>query len=252
MKYAYLVVEGPHDVEVAGRVLKPSGFSRVEQIDRLTDFWLDIIPKNFPPEGNLLKRVSIPVFFQRDDFSIAVHSAGGISKIPKVLRLTLLNILRKEDRLLNAVGILMDADSNTAQISCQTMIRSLGDEILPFSQIKLPGEIVSSAPRIGIHIFPNNEDRGTLEDALIKCAEVAYPNLLAGAYNYVSNIEDQYRKQWGLTDEAKAVVGSISNILRPGKANQVSIQDNDWISSITEDIEPVRAVRTFLKDLLEI
>jgi hypothetical protein len=220
MKYAYLVVEGPHDVEVVGRVLKLSGFSRVEQIDRLNDFWLDIIPKNFPPEGNLLKRVSIPVFFQRDDFSIAIHSAGGISKIPKVLRITLLNILRKEDRYLSSVGILIDADSVTAKLSCQTMIRSLGDEILPFSQIKHPGEIISGAPRMGIHVFPNNEDRGTLEDALIQCASVVYPTLLEGALNYVGSIGEQYRSQWGLTDEAKAVVGSISNILRPGKASQ--------------------------------
>ncbi|WP_025683231.1 DUF3226 domain-containing protein [Paenibacillus maysiensis] len=250
MEYAYLVVEGPHDVEVVGKVLKSNGFKRVQQLSKLDDYWLDIIPKNFPPEGDLLKRVSIPVFFQSNNFSVAVHSAGGITKIAKVLRLTLLNILKKENGFLSAVGVLIDADDEEAKISCQNIIQTLGDDDLAFSNIGSPGEIIENIPRIGIHVFPNNRDKGTLEDALIQCAEVVYPEILKGALNYVNNIDDQYRHNWGVTDEAKVIVGCIANILKPGKANQVSIQDNDWISSSTLDLRPVKEITDFLKNLL--
>lgn len=162
----------------------------------------------------------------------------------------MLNILRKENGFLSAVGVLIDADDEEAKISCQNIIQTLGDDDLAFSNIGYPGEIIENIPRIGIHVFPNNRDKGTLEDALIQCAEVVYPEILKGALNYVNNIDDQYRHNWGVTDEAKVVVGCIANILKPGKANQVSIQDNDWISSSTLVLIPVKEITDFLKNLL--
>lgn len=38
MEYAYLVVEGPHDVEVVGKVLKSNGFKRVQQLSKLDEY----------------------------------------------------------------------------------------------------------------------------------------------------------------------------------------------------------------------
>ncbi|MCP4671558.1 MAG: hypothetical protein GY857_09650 [Desulfobacula sp.] len=50
----------------------------------------------------------------------------------------------------------------------------------------------------------------------------------------------------------KATIGCIGNILRPGKAIQVSIQDNDWISNETLAFEEIRHLDIFLTDLLNI
>lgn len=64
MSHSYLVVEGPHDIEVIGRVLRNYGFVKIEQMSELDSFWYDLIPKSYPPGGNLLKRVPVPIFFQ--------------------------------------------------------------------------------------------------------------------------------------------------------------------------------------------
>lgn len=42
-------------------------------------------------------------------------------------------------------------------------------------------------------------------------------------------------------DKNKAIVGCITNVMKPGKANQVSIADNDWVSERTiEESEILR------------
>jgi hypothetical protein len=50
----------------------------------------------------------------------------------------------------------------------------------------------------------------------------------------------------------KTIVGSVASILRPGKAVQVSIQDNRWLRDATLMLPRVRAVQEFLIDLLEL
>lgn len=64
-------------------------------------------------------------------------------------------------------------------------------------------------------------------------AQAAYPELLKLAENYVAAAaelqeilkKDQYAK--------KAKVGCIANTMKPGKANQVSIADDQWVSEET-------------------
>jgi hypothetical protein len=49
----------------------------------------------------------------------------------------------------------------------------------------------------------------------------------------------------------KAIIGSIASILRPGRAVQVSIQDNRWLRDAALAIPRVQAVRDFLANLFE-
>jgi len=66
VKYGYLVVEGPHDIEFVGRLLKEvHKLKRIVKIDKLNSYWTDspIIPKIFPPNGDLMKRMPVPAFF---------------------------------------------------------------------------------------------------------------------------------------------------------------------------------------------
>ncbi|MDO3411642.1 hypothetical protein QWJ34_17905 [Saccharibacillus sp. CPCC 101409] len=250
MELSYLVVEGPHDVEVAGKVLKLHGFSRIKQIDDLYEYWIDLIPKNFPPEGDLLKRVPVPVFFQKEGYSVAIHSAGGFSKISKMLRGTLLNLLTKNGEGLSSVGVIGDADSKPAEANFSILIEEIGDDSVSFSSCFSPGTVIDGTPRLGIHLFPDNSNKGTLEDLLIESASVRYPELFSGAKEFVSSVAPQHRKAWGLTDEPKVIVGCIANVLKPGKANQVSIQDNDWVSKYTRELPPIKELERFLKELI--
>jgi ribosomal protein S12 methylthiotransferase accessory factor YcaO len=50
MRFSYLVVEGPHDVEAIGRILKKFGFVRVENIANLNELWIPMIPRQYPPD----------------------------------------------------------------------------------------------------------------------------------------------------------------------------------------------------------
>ena len=101
MQRIYFVTEGAHDVEVIGRLLSPLGAKRVQNFSELDLFWERMVPRTFPHEGDLLRRVPVPVFFQADKFSVAVKSAVGISAIPQ---LTLASLAALDD-LPAALGI---------------------------------------------------------------------------------------------------------------------------------------------------
>jgi hypothetical protein len=50
----------------------------------------------------------------------------------------------------------------------------------------------------------------------------------------------------------KAIIGGVSNILKPGRTLQVSLQDNDWIDSQTINLAKIKLVRQFLCQILDI
>ncbi len=92
--YAYLVVEGPQDIEFVARLLKPYGFKRIQYLKDLDAFWQrgKLIPNKFPYKDNLLQRVPIPTFFQTDTHSIAIHSASGCSRLAETIQETLISL----------------------------------------------------------------------------------------------------------------------------------------------------------------
>jgi hypothetical protein len=50
----------------------------------------------------------------------------------------------------------------------------------------------------------------------------------------------------------KALIGGVSNILKPGRTLQVSLQDNDWIDRSKIDLAKIKLTREFLADILDI
>jgi hypothetical protein len=79
--YGYLVVEGPHDVEFIYRLLSPFGLQRIQYENQLDDALHPLIPRNYPPNGDLQKRMPVPLFLQSETHAIAVHSAIGDSRL---------------------------------------------------------------------------------------------------------------------------------------------------------------------------
>jgi len=258
MEYGYLVVEGHHDIEYIGALLKKNGLSRIVRIDTLDQYWqqTNIIPRKYPPDGDLMKRVPSPVFFQNDKYSLAVHSAIGDANIVRTIRGTLLNV---ETLLIDAtgIGIIIDADYRKGGgIGRFSEIKSQIKDLIPVGNN--PGQILSGRPNSGIFVLPDNNVDGTLETILIKCAQKVYSNLCTGAESYVNGVDSDKLvgddKKYFITPSGKnkAIVGCVGNILRPGKAIQVSIQDNRWICDETVKIPEIEMLNQFLKELFNL
>lgn len=231
MERSYFVVEGPHDVEVIGRLLRLNGLTRVQMLEDLDEYWKPTVPTSYPPGGDLLKRVPLPVFFASESHSVAVQSAGGISKIAAVVKATL-NTL---DDPPEGLGFVLDADQDQPEKRWADLA-----DALPFDDFGTsPGTIFAGRPRVGIYVLPDNQAQGTLEHLLLACADVAYPTLLASARAHVDPLDPSDKSVFLNARERqdlaaphgkdKAVAATIAAVLRPGKAVQVSIQDNQWL-----------------------
>ncbi len=260
MNYGYLVVEGPHDIEFVGCLLKKvHKLKRIVKNDELDSYWNLIIPKTFPPDGDLRKRMPVPAFFQNDNFSIALHSAIGDSRIIRTLTVTLSKTDLAEDVV--GIGIIIDADYGeaVAKKRFDSLKKELEKNLAELVEWPgNPGEILTGKPNRGIFVFPDNMNEGTLETVLLKCAKNIYPRLCETAETFINDVDindltskdkQDIKKPSG---KNKATVGCIGNVLRPGKAIQVSIEDNKWIGKETLIIPEVNAVNQFLKELFNL
>ncbi|MEM9453050.1 MAG: DUF3226 domain-containing protein [Myxococcota bacterium] len=181
----YFVVEGPHDVEVIGRLLRRRDLRRIRQLEKLEPYWHPLVPKSYPPDGDLQKRVPVPVFFAGGGRSIAVQSAGGINKIGTYTQVALINLDTEPD----AVGILLDADERGP---IETW-KQLSDKLTTVSLGTGPGDVAQGPPRAGAFVLPDNEANGTLENLLLECASKTYPGLLREAQMWVDGIDTETR-----------------------------------------------------------
>lgn len=252
VRYCYIVGEGPQDIEFLICFLKYYGLKRVNLLSKLDSFWELLVPKTFPINDDLSKRVPVPVFLQNAELSVALHSANGITELSNRIEESLAIVPSSE---IFGIGIFLDADdAETPQQRFDKLIPQLSP--LGLSLPSTLGQVMKGSPRCGIFIAPNNSDSGTLEELLLECAKLNYPNLLSMSTNYVSGIDTnqltnndlkQLNKPAG---KNKAVISSISSILRPGKALQVSIQDNRWIDEKTMELDSIKLVKKFLDEVI--
>lgn len=254
VRYCYIVAEGPQDIEFLICFLKSYGLKRVTFLSKLDSFWEPLVPKTFPINDDLMKRVPVPVFLQNSELSVALHSAIGITRLSNTIEESLAIIPVSE---IFGLGIFLDADDIETP---QERFDKLKAELFPLG-LSLPstlGEVmkVKGSPNCGIFIAPNNNDSGTLEDILLQCANLNYPNLLYLSTNYVSSIDTNQLTSNDLKDlnkpagKNKALISVISSILRPGKTLQVSIQDNRWIDEKTMALDSLKLVKKFLDEVI--
>ncbi|WOV85027.1 hypothetical protein PGH26_03610 [Sporosarcina jeotgali] len=250
-KHYYFIVEGVHDTAAIGRFLKQFNLSRIQRIEKLDPFWERTIPKSFPHEGDLLKRVPVPMYFQNDVISVAIQTAGSDSLIAATFN-GLVNIDYDE---LSGIAVFCDADEKVAEERFeqvyQSLLKSSEYEMKVFIENVQFNRIKHHPTKFGIFVFPNNEDSGTLEQLLLEGGEAAYPDLLHSAKKYVDEVSAIYKRKWTQSSEVKVLFGVAANILKPGKANQVSIQDNDWIGTKTIEQTNQIKLKKFLSDILQ-
>lgn len=259
-RYSYLIVEGPHDVAFVGRFLKLAGMSAIKNISELDSFWKRLVPEKFPHGGHLLDRVPVPFFFSGKSHSVAISTAGGDSRIVDTLEETLKVVEWKVDKL-EGVGIILDADKQIPMQRFQNIRNEIQKKVEELTLPNLPGQVdTETSPRSGIFILPDNNTPGTLEDLLIQCSEVSYPRLLAAADVFINEVEsemvtyisDDKREFLSPSGVNKATVGSVANVLKPGKSVQVSIHDNLWVTKETLMIPDIYNFNNFIRRLLNI
>lgn len=253
-KFGYLVVEGPHDVEFTYRLLSPFGLERVQLEETLDGFFAPLIPRKYPPDGDLQKRMPIPLFLQSETHAIAIHSAIGDSRLVATVEenASLLNLAA-----VTGIGVLLDSDKAIPAAERYADIKkSLAEK--GFTLDDQPGAVSQDSPKLGAFVLPDNAATGTLEDLLIDSAQQVYPGLLESAITHVDAVENfgllaselkEFKKPAG---KNKALIGTMASILRPGKAIQVSIQDNRWLRNDALILPRIKAVRDFLQILFEL
>jgi hypothetical protein len=254
-KYGYLVVEGPHDVEFAYRLLSPFGLSRVQYEKDLDPFFSLLVPRTFPYDGDLQKRVPVPLFVKSETHVIALHSAIGDSRLVATVEENA-NLIALQS--LTGVGILLDTDKEIPAADRYAAIQAA----MLRKGFTLPanaGEIAAGTPKLGAFVLPDNASTGNLEDLLLECGQSAYPELLQSATSHVNlaislanKLKNDGEDLAKIPFRNKAIVGAIASVLRPGKAVQTSIQDNQWFKGDRLQLDKVKAVQDFLKNLFDL
>ena len=256
-KFGFLVVEGPHDVEFAYRLLTPFGLKRVANERQLDPLFRLLIPRDYPPGGDLQKRMPTPLFVSSGTHTLAIQSAIGDTRLVQTVEE---NLAQVSSTNLAGLGIVLDADKDKA-VSAGARYDAIRTRMATID-LQLPdaaGTVTAGSPRLGAFVLPNNAASGTLEDLLLDCATTVYPSLLDSATKHADGAAtDRTLTADDLQDfhkpagRNKAVIGAMASVLRPGKAIQVSIQDNRWLRGETLLLPRIKAVQDFLVALFEI
>lgn len=252
-KLGYLVVEGPHDVEFACRLIKSKvQVERMRLLNDLDPTLQELVPDKFPHGGDLQKRVPVPIFLQNDNFAIAVHAAGGDSRIADCL-LGTFDVLDAND--FAGVGVILDSDSTKSPGERHTAFLALAKDA-PISFAPTPGLVHLGPPRTGVFVLPDNASQGTLEDLLLECGDVVYPKQIEAAKAFLGLAlpdcaKNEFRDLHLPAGQNKAIIGAVTSLLRPGKSVQVSIQDNKWFSEPGLQLPRLNQVAVFLDELFE-
>ena len=118
---------------------------------------------------------------------------------------------------------------------------------------KRPGEVVVGPPALGVFVLPDNAQQGVVEHLVIECGGHAYPAHVERARRYVDEFiagDPASARKWDPFDEQKAVIASVASLLRPGKTNAVTIEDNRWISDETKHLPMLAELLRFLRALI--
>lgn len=262
-KTVYLIVEGPHDSSVVARIIRKNGlgFSPVSLRNKVDPYWDNLIPKSFPQENEKgepeFGRVQVPDFLKNADQMVAIQTAGGITKLPSLLKddLELLGTHNPD-----AIGIIIDADSGTAADAYTALIAALKETGLKFAA--KAGEVTTGPPRVGVFVLPDNNRNGTLEDTMLESASSAYPQLLPLAETLVTRVRqsldtitnwlpllecDDFNKPAGMNKTRVSVLGAV---IKPTSAIGNSYRQQNWITTETLKLPLLGQLSAFLTTLI--
>ncbi len=260
MKNYFFIVEGVHDIAAIGKYLSLFSIKEIAKLENLPSVWNNVVPRSFPYNGDLLKRVPYPNFYKSEEISIAIMGANGDSKI-----VDMLNMLSNLDyEKISGIAIFSDADNNAAIKRFEKLKIEIENKVEDDIK-KYIGKVNNSintndnGVKFGVYVFPDNVSQGVLEDILLEGAWLEYPELVSQSEAYfdiLKNSKLNYLKDSHFLGSKgkKVLVGAISNNLNPGMSNQVSIKQDKWFTkdSILKKNSHQNNLKLFLEEILEI
>lgn len=260
-KRHYLIfVEGAHDTSLIGHIIKHNKWGvHVKNRNDVSKVWNSTIPERFPFNGDVLDRITpVPDFYEGDNLSVAIKTSGGDSKMAGIVADTLAFMEIKVHDALDGVLVVLDADAKSAS----DKIRHFLDELNSNPSVEVnKGKISVLKPKspvkfnLSCYCFPDNVGPGTIEDILIECGKIQYPEWIKLSEAYVDEAVKAGYKEADITkvsNRKKAIVGCVTNIMKPAKAIQTSISDNKWITGATiSSVKNLIALEDALKNFLE-
>lgn len=250
VKYVLLAVEGPHDQATVGRLLKLAGLKEFQGTHQNLDpFWQKFVPVYPSPLQRIHIRLDMPSIYESEACSVAIYQGEGNNLVKRLKAIITNHPCYRDD--IDAFGVIVDADAKSPQIVAQKYVRDFGKLFPGFS--KTLGVVSPTHPRTGLYVLPNNVDQGTLDTLLVKCADVVYADLKVGAKAYLDQVPQHHKTHWTNFDEQKALVATVTSVLKPGAANTPSIAQNDWICERSlANIAELAALNSFLWKLLRL
>lgn len=260
----YIIVEGPHDSSVVGAVLRRNGLglSPVSRLNDVDEFWKEVIPRTFPPIASdgepQFGRVRVPDFYQTENHSVAIQTAGGLTQLVTTLN----DDLQQLSQLPDAIGFIIDTDNEDANAAFTGIIKKVSALKVALKFSEQSGKTLEGPPRTGVFVLPNNIDAGTLEDTMLECAGSAYPQLLPVAESAVETVtaalkanadwlpkkeRTDFEKPFGPN---KSRIGVIGAILKPTYAIGNTYRQHNWITDETLKLPKLSQLSTFLTELL--
>lgn len=236
MKNYLIIVEGAHDIAVIERVLFLNGINEhINAEEELPAVWKHVIPARYPFADNRLDRITpIPSFVRNEEVSVAIKNAGSDKAIISTLQ-QMIHVMQISDiAQINGIMLVCDADSMEASDKRKTIL-SMWIDAYDLTLDKIGMQLGTQVGNIPLYmfVFPDDNNSGNLENLLLETAAVSYPDLLSLASEYINNAKSFSKNLGREQDVKKATIGCIANTMKPGKANQVSIADNEWVTEET-------------------
>ncbi|MFP4694270.1 MAG: DUF3226 domain-containing protein [Halothece sp.] len=252
VNYGLIGVEGNHDQAFIGKVLKLLGLKDFRETQgglrqNLDPFWSKLVPSYPNHKGELYKRLPMPSILYNENFSVAIYSGEG-SNLIRNLEAILMNEGKYQTDL-SSFTIIADADTKSIDEVIQPYIDCFQKYFPNFPQ-KAGYVDESGSTATGIYVLPDNSSQGTLDRLLCQCGKVAYSEYMDRAEHYLESFTDI---TWKKFDYDKALVASIVSVLKPGKTNTASINDNHWVSHQTQEkVTELQQLIEFLSKILNI
>jgi hypothetical protein len=256
---ALLIVEGPHDAEFVGRLLKAADYHRVTQIGDLPNEWRKLVPTTFPKSGRGINQPHEAPQFRNSPAGDLVMTliSGGDARLAEGFAAAFDALGRSPA----AVGFVLDDDRQPNPIQRHAALIATAQEIVGGAMPAFPGEpgiILAGPPRSGVFVFPDNQAQGSLEDLLLEAGQVAYPKLLAYSARFVAEVDRAELTPEDLQEgnknagPKKQTIAAATAILKPTRALATSLQDNRWLIGEALERPLVARFRAWLHDLLDI
>ncbi|MFV0519322.1 MAG: DUF3226 domain-containing protein [Lachnospirales bacterium] len=260
-------VEGNQDVAMLYRVLTDFlGFTEIKSYKKIENniIFAKKVKTKFPFKKNSLNIFNeIPMFFEKGDKQICVINANGEANLLYKLD-TFYDIQDNnefesiEKFIIFADGDLKTKDEKIEELKTYIQPKEKNRKLKyikenSFKNDCLEFNVHGVDVQANLFIFPNNNDKGRLENILIENLKNNYSCLHKETILHFENLEKNCNIQWADTnsDRNKALVGCIGNIIIPSASNVTLISNKDfqWIDkeNISKDL---KILIDFLKGML--